>query len=238
MIDPVLPNIRSDIPPDLGPVSELSAEASALAAAADTVAAAFNALKQNGLFTDLAVALANSLTRETAVLWAVDAAKVVMDKLPPTEADAVAAAEQVLAAPPDLQPDLAQQLADVAAKTGMQGPGGWAAQAGAWAFDAAAAAGDAPVPPYPAAVEAAVKLAAALTKNDWPLAPSTASPEVSAELGGVPTLTAPAADSAPSAAAPASPAGDDESPEAALNQLLKPIVELGLKIAAGAFSAT
>jgi hypothetical protein len=230
MDSPALPLLRPDLPPTLEAVAPLSPPAVALAAGAQSVSAAIGLLVENRLFMDVLAALANGLTADSAVFWAVMAAKQVAHQLPPNEIDALAAAEDMLVVGPD---SAADGLAAALAGADMQGPGSWAAQAAAWAGKAADEIGDLPLP-YAKAVEAAVKLAAALTATDWPLAK--------------PDLTAPALAVSWSADALGAPAtmlaeklesetlevsSDAASPEQQLNALLEPFVELGMQIAKG-----
>jgi len=235
MAMPSLPNISSAISPSLAEIGGLSETASALTAGSQSVAESLAALVDNKLFQDAVVALANGLTKEAAVKWAVEAGKVVAGKLPEAELDALAGAEQWLSST-----DTADQLAGLLKDNAMQGPGAWAAQAAAWA-DMAAGAAEGEAPPYDKAVGSAVKLAAALTANDWPLVESALSEaDLAAAVDGfsAPDLQIDVAGAAADAAS-AMAAGDAgaPTPEQQLNDLLKPFVELGLKIAAGQLGA-
>jgi hypothetical protein len=235
MTDSSMPNIRPEVSASLAEIEGLSGTAADLSSGSQSVADAFAALVGNKLFQDAVVALANGLTREAAVQWGVEAAKTVAAKLPDSELQALNGAEDWLTG------DSSREELDALLKDdAMQGPGAWAAQAAAWADDAAGAA-EGEAPPYGKAVESTVKLAAALTANDWPLYDAQAqsaatdselaaqSPDLGTELGAA----------AMEAAAAAMSSADQEkpAPEQQLNDLLKPFVELGLKIAADRLAA-
>jgi hypothetical protein len=234
---PSLPSFSADISPALSEIGGLSGPAMDLVAGSQSVAQSLSALASDKLFQDAVVALSKGLTKEAAVLWAAESAKLVAAKLPASELDALAGVEDWLAGG---GAGAVEGLAAALQGNEMQGPGGWAALAADWAAKAAEIApGEAP--PYAKAVEGAVKLAAALTKNDWPLA------EASQGLQGLDGLVAMGqgmgleapdisglASGAMDAAAPiAQAAADAVPPEQALNDLLGPFVELGMQIAAG-----
>jgi hypothetical protein len=230
MTDSSMPNIRPEVSASLAEIDGLSETATELTSDSQSVADAFAALVENNLFQDAVIALANGMTREAAVKWGGDAAKTVAAKLPDSELQALSGAEDWLAGDGD-----GEQLDALLKDDAMQGPGAWAAQAAAWADDAAGAA-EGEAPPYGKAVESTVKLAAALTANDWPLYDAKAqSAAMDAELAAEPPdLGTDLGGAAMEAAAAAMSSADQETPapEQQLNDLLKPFVELGLKIAA------
>jgi hypothetical protein len=222
-----LPNIRADVSPSLAGIDGLSAAVADVTTGAGTLAESFAALMDNHLFQDAVVALANGMTKEAAVKWSVEAAKTVADKLPDGELQALEAAEDWLASGGAAD---AGPLQDLLQDNAMQGPGAWAAKAADWSDQAAAS--DA-IAPYGKAVEAAVKLAAALTASDWPLSESAASEAAEAGVDGMSAMQQELAAGDVDAGAVSDAAGDGPTPEQQLNDLLKPFVEQGLKIAAG-----
>lgn len=222
----------ADISPDLSQIEGLSDMATELTSGSQSVSESLTALADNGLYQDAVTALSQGLEKDAAVSWAVESAKMVEEKLPAEETEALAAAQEWLASGGADSEQLATALED----NQMQGPGAWAALAADWAGKAqTAAAGEAP--PVDKAVESSVKLSAALTKSDWPLAePGAAADamEAAAEgIGGKAADAGGAVSEAMDAAAPAAEAAaaDTDSPEQALNDLLKPFVDLGMKIA-------
>lgn len=236
MADPTLPNMRPELSSSLAETGPLSAAAEDAVAGAQSVSDAMAALVDNGLNQDALAALANGLNDESAVLFGVESAKMVGDKLPESELAALGAAEDWLAARPAAQAGLDAVLT----ASPMDGPGAWAAQAASWAgeTDALALEAQGGRPLTGKAVDAGVKLSAALTKNDYPLAPQQAAElaEMAEGLsvttdglaGEVPAMEMPSAPEMPDAAASATAAADAE-----LNELLEPFVELGMKIASG-----
>lgn len=220
-----LPNLRPTAAADIAAGAGMSAAAQGVAAAAPSAPQALSALVENRMFLDAAVALSQGLTKESAVKWAIESARLVAAKLPSEELDAMAGAEAWLSS----GGSAADQLEPALAATGMQGPGAWAAQAAQWAGgDAVGPLGGQSAPLYPAAVLGAVKLAAALVAQDWPLAPGAAPrpPEGVSPAGFMGLADAfPGIGDLP-------PLEAQQSASAALNDLLEPLVNLGLRIAA------
>ncbi len=268
MVAAELPNMRPELSPGLAEVGPLSAAGEAAVAGAQSAAEAVAALVDKGLNQDAVAALANGMQDESAVRFGVEAAKMVSDKLPDADLGALAAAEGWLAGAPAAEAEL-----DAVLEAGpMDAPGAWAAKAASWAGETDPLALEAQGGTTLAgkAVDAAVKLAAALTKQDYPLAPQQAAAladmadgmsvatdapaaELSAaEMPGMPQVPEfdPAALEArsgmadglplssadvPSVDMPAAPEAPEIDPAALaeLNDLLKPFVDLGMKIAAG-----
>jgi len=240
-----LPSFSPEISPDLADIVDLSQVALDLVSGSKSVAQSLATLVSNELFQDATVALANGLTKEAAVLWSVESAKMVADKLPESELEALSSAEDWLASGGAAADELAAALDG----NEMQGPGGWAALAADWASKAwGLVTGEAP--PYAKAVVGAVKLAAALSKQDWPLfespegvdAPDKSNLGSTADAAGLvkdavglvkDVVAAQSESPAMDAAASAMEAAESSaSSEQALNDLLKPFVELGMKLAA------
>ena len=228
----------SDLPQlairDVGAITDaaaLSDDAAQLAADARSVSQLLSKLVQNKMFQDAVMVLANGLTKESAVLWAIKSAEQVLGKLPPEERGALSDAAQMLrgsAATAGLSDAAAQAAA-------LQGPGAWAKQAASWAFDRAdALLGAGPAQLYPVAVEGAVKLAAALMAGDWPLAKPPALPPPANALGSAGSTENP-----PGMPQPPPDLSAEDLLQAArrLNDLLGPFVKLGLAIAAGSVGA-
>jgi hypothetical protein len=185
-------------------------------------------LADRGLNTDVVSLLAHGLEQQQGVRWAAESAKMVADKLPPAEVEAMEAAEawvQGAAAEADLQ----QTLGDPQAA----GPGSWAAQAALWtaqALESATPEGDI-VPLAAKAIEGAVILAAGVSNKEPPLSsepdqaqePMAILADAASEIG-LNQLTEQAGEAADGPI--------DPEILAAFNQILEPFAELGLRLAA------
>jgi len=182
------------------------------------------ALAEQDLNSDAVGFLANGLKERQGVRWAAESASMVSDKLPPEEVEAFKAAE-AWAKGQAMEGDVQEALS----KTQFAGPGSWAAQAALWAdqgLDFASAADGPAMKLAPKAIDGAVRLAAAVKAHAW--SPPAQGPQDDPGSG----LTA----SGSQLVAAASDAGNAPlSPEevAAANKVLKPFVDLGLRIAAG-----
>jgi len=87
-------------------------------------------LQGRHLGADMVKVLAHGMPDRAGVAWTVQCVLKVADKLPATEVQAMQAAQAWVKSPTS---ELQQAAATAAARTELQGPGGWAAQAAAWA---------------------------------------------------------------------------------------------------------
>jgi hypothetical protein len=225
---------------ELLPKLNASPEAQALYQPGQSPGEYLQVLEQNQKPMESVNLLAHGMPEKDAVKWASESSKMVGDKLNPADQKALGAADQWLANP---TPENQAAAADAAAATNGSGPGGWTAQAAAWAQPAtqgAQAAGGAGAGgggggggTAAAAAAGAVMLAAGLV--DKPAMPDTPRPSAA-----VPTATAPNAAPPETPGAPAvPPATQPETPQmkpadaAAFSKKLKPFLDLGKKIASG-----
>jgi len=157
--------------------------------------------------------LAHGMPEKDAVKWASESSKLVGDKLTPADQQAVMAADKWLANP---TPENQAAAAQAAAATNGQGPGGWTAQAAAWAQPAGA-----------------VLLAAGLV--DKPAMPDTPRPGVEMPKAPLPKLKVPKLNDPAALVAPPPPEVPQAKPaeNAAFAKKLKPFLDLGKKIASG-----
>lgn len=182
------------------------------------------ALAKQGLNSDAVGFLANGLKEQQGVQWAAESARLVSDQLPPEEVNALEAAA-AWAKGHAMEGDVQGALSE----TQFAGPGSWAAQAALWAatgLDFASAADGPAIKLAPKAIDGAVRLAAAVKADAW--SPPTQGPQGDPDTG----LTA-AASQAGAAASDAVGAPLSSEDVAAANNVLKPFVDLGLRIAEG-----
>ncbi len=214
---------------ELLPKLNASPEAAALYEPGQSPGEYLQVLEQNQKPMESVNLLAHGMPEKDAVKWASESSKMVGDKLTPADQKAVMAADKWLADP---TPENQAAAGQAAAATNGAGPGGWAAQAAAWAQ---------PVTPgapggstasgggmAAAAAAGSVLLAAGLV--DKPAMPDALRPSAA-----LPAANAPKAPSVPVAPEPA-PAVPVMKPAdaAAFSKKLKPFLDLGKKIASGA----
>jgi hypothetical protein len=195
----------------------LSDSAQQLAQSAQAPVDYAGALAQGGLYADAVAFLSNALQDKAAVRWAVESARLVADQLPENEVGALEAADSWANGSASVA-----GLQDALGETAFQGPGSWAAQAAAWAAENALPGG--PGNLVPKAVEGAVKLAAAMAAGSW----SPPEIEQREQLATAAASEAALADTATEVVSQAL----DPAELAALNEALKPFVELALEMAA------
>lgn len=223
---------------DLLPKINASPETAALYQPGQSPGEFLQVLEQNQKPMESVNLLAHGMPEKDAVRWASESSKMVGDKLTPADQKAVTAADNWIANP---SPENQAAAAQAAAATNGQGPGGWTAQAAAWAQPAGqaasagspgsgAAGGGAASGMAAAAAAGAVMLAAGLV--DQPAMPDTPRPNA-----GLAQLKTPDQPQTPGTAAPAVEAAPPQmkpAQAAAFAKKLKPFLDLGKKIAAGA----
>jgi len=217
---------------ELLPKLNASPEAKALFQPGQSPGEYLQVLEQNQKPMESVNLLSQGMPEKDAVKWASESSKMVGDKLNSADQKALAAAEKWLANP---TPETQNVASLAAAETNGAGPGGWAAQAAAWAKpatqgpEAAAASGGAGAGAGPAGMAAAaaagaVMLAAGL--GDKPPMADTPRPKTDVVPGEI---------AQPAKAPDAAPPPEMGPAEAkTFSKKLKPFLELGKKIASGA----
>lgn len=223
---------------DLLPKINASPDAAALYQPGQSPGEYLLALEQNQKPMESVNLLAHGMPEKDAVKWASESSKLVGDKLTPADQQAVMAADKWLANP---TPENQAAAAQAAAATNGQGPGGWTAQAAAWAqptaqgAQAASAGGGAAATGLAAGAAAgAVLLAAGLV--DKPAMSDTPRPNMELPKAQLPKLEVPKLNDPAALVAPPPPEVPQAKPaeNAAFAKKLKPFMDLGKKIASGA----
>jgi hypothetical protein len=225
-IPPELPRIAAPTAAEIAKSCPPGPEAQKLAVPGQTPAQFLGALQEHHMGDEMVKMIAHGLPDKEGVGWATQSAKDVGDKLPPAEIAAQQAAEAWVKHP---SPETKAAAQKAAGKSGLKGPGGWAAQAAAWSQAAPPGPQVAPKPKMPRltpqAVSAAVLLAAAISAN----------PEVAPKAEGAPTA-APAPEP-PSDSGPAAEAGPPLEIPAKVRRFTyrsqQPFIAKGVDIASG-----
>jgi len=220
--------------------SRLQPEAQKLLQPDQTPSQYLHSLEQQQMPMDSMNFLAGGMSEQDSVYWATQSSQQVAGKLNAPDQAALAAAEEWVKDP---TPDNQALAAKAAEESGLEGPGGWAAQAAAWsqnptsstppvnATSASGVPGGGPVGLVAAAVVGSVLLAAGLVKG-----------KAMSEAPRPTTDPLPPAVKTPSSPdQPGFPQTQEASPEVTMppvdnNKLaktLKPFLELGKKIANG-----
>lgn len=215
---------------DLAAKAKSQAASQALLKPGMTSSEYIHALQEKKQSLDAVNALAHGMPERDAVSWASQSSLKVADKLNPEEQAAAKAADAWVRTPSDATKAAA---AAAASKTDFKGPGGWAAQAAAWAQSpvppATVPVGAAATPPPPAltpnAVAGAILLAAGLTNRPPMAAPQK--PDLKAVAAGLPKVDA--ASVTPSVPPPELPPVDQSK----MAKALQPFIDLGKDIASG-----
>jgi hypothetical protein len=234
-VPPQLPKITAPTAAQIAQTSHPSPEAQAILQAnpQQTPAQYLGTLQEKQMGGEMVKTLAHGMPDREGVHWAAQSAGKVSDKLPPSDAEAMKAAQAWAKNP---TPENKAAAAAAAAKTNYRGPGALAAQGAAWAQPAtqassgATANADASAAPRmtPHAVAGAVLLSAAIKAN-----PAVAVPTLQAPTVAPPTLAMPAVQ-APQLNVP--PAPPPTVPPAVQAQTFKdqhPFIAMGLDIASG-----
>ncbi len=196
-----------------------------------------NALQDQRMGTEMVNTMAHGMPDREGVLWASKSAGQVADKLPPTEVEAMKAADAWAKNP---TPANQAAAAAAASKANCRGPGALAAQGAAWAQPAPAAspAGAAPAAAAsgarltPLAVSGAVLLAAATKAYPDKVVPSFKAPALEAPKLNAPTLEAPKLP-VPSLETPAPPAAAPPELQTHTFKQQQPFIDMGVDIAGG-----
>jgi hypothetical protein len=231
-----LPKLTTPSAADLAAKAKAQPASQALLKPGMTSSEYIHALQEKKQSLDAVNALAHGMPERDAVSWAAQSSQKVAAKLNPQEQAAAKAAEAWVKNPSDATKAAA---AEAASKTDFKGPGGWAAQAAAWAQSPAPATGSAPAgaptgaaaggatatpaaPPLtPAAVAGAVLLAAGLS-NAPPMAPPQKS-DLKAQALAMPKGETP----------PMTQAKPPLVDQSKMAKALQPFIDLGKNIASG-----
>ena len=228
-VPPQLPKIQAKTAAEITKTSQPSPEAKALLTPEQTPSQYLGKLQEKQMGGEMVKTMAHGMPDREGVHWAAQSADKVSDKLPPSDVQAMKAA-QTWAKNPTTENQTAAAAA--AAKTNYNGPGALAAQGAAWAqptTPAASSASAAAAPRMtPHAVTGAVLMAAAIKAN-----PALAAPKVQAPGFQAPTLTAPALEAPQMAGSQAPPPTVPPAVQAQTFKEQHPFIAMGLDIASG-----
>ncbi len=125
-----LPKLTTPAAADLAAKSNAAPASQALVKPGMSSSEYIHALEENKQSVDAVKALAHGMPEKDSVCWACHSSQQVADKLNPQEKAAAQAAQAWVKNPTEANQAAA---AAAASKTDFKGPGGWAAQAAAWA---------------------------------------------------------------------------------------------------------
>ncbi len=217
-----LPKITLPTAAQIAQSSQPGAAAQQLLTPQQTPSQYLAALQEKQMGDEMVKTMAHGLPDKEGVMWAAQSAGKVADKLPATDVQAMQAAQAWAQNP---SPATQAAAAAAAAKTDLQGPGAWAAQAAAWAKPDVPAA----TRLTPHAVSAAVLLASAIAAN-----PKLTAPKVQVPAPTLPASAMPAVE-VPQAAAPQSgpPPAIPPKVQAQTFKSQHPFIAMGIDLASG-----
>lgn len=220
-------SFRSEPAQAIADAAAVGAQARTLLAPGMGTEAYARTLAAHGLYDDATSVLAHGLSDPAAVRWAAESARRARQPAPAEDLQALGAAESAGLAPTGSGTG-AEALQGALGEARFQSAAAWAAQAAAWAAEGALLG---PERLVPKAVNGAVRLAATLT------GPAPA-PTAAAAMPGSPAAPEAATLPAAAAAAPGVPASAlGAAEQAALNDALRPFVDLGLQLALDALQS-